>query len=117
MGVTMVPGMLITMIFPTMLLPLMGVDKAMWLTVMSVVSIATLPLLLLQYYFTKERVTEDAAVSQDKKPAIPIKTQLKACVSNRYWILIMIMLFLFRFFADFQTVSLVFLQLGAGHVQ
>jgi GPH family glycoside/pentoside/hexuronide:cation symporter len=108
MGMTMVPGMLITIIFPTMLLPMMGVDKAMWLTVMSVVSIVTLPLVLLQYYFTKERVTEDAAVSLDKKTAVTIKEQIKACVSNRYWMLVMIMLIMFKFMSDFQTVSLVY---------
>jgi GPH family glycoside/pentoside/hexuronide:cation symporter len=105
-GMTMVPGMLITMIFPMVLLPMMGVDEKMWLTVMSVLSIITLPLILLQYYFAKERVTEDAAVSRDKKPAISIKAQIKACVSNRYWVIILIILM--GFAADIQGVSLVY---------
>jgi GPH family glycoside/pentoside/hexuronide:cation symporter len=108
MGITMVPGMLITMIFPTVLLPMMGVSKAAWISVMSVVSIIAFPLMILQYYFTKERVTEDASVSLNEKPSILLKEQIKACVSNKYWIVIMMMLFIFKFFADMQTVSLVY---------
>jgi GPH family glycoside/pentoside/hexuronide:cation symporter len=109
MGTVMIPGMLITMIFPLALLPIMGVDQGKWLTVISIVSIFALPLILLQYFYTKERVTEDVRSSQNADAkVIPIGQQIKACVTNKYWLTIMFVLFLWQFYSNIQAVSLVY---------
>lgn len=84
MGMNMIPGSVIYIIVPLFLLPFMGVDSARWATVMSIVSIVVLPGALLQYYFTKERVSEDAMEEEVQK--ISLGDQLKACFSNKYWV-------------------------------
>ncbi len=62
MGQSMLPGDLVYLVVPIVLLPFMGVDRTRWAMVMSIISVIMLPGVLLQYYFTKERVFEDVAV-------------------------------------------------------
>lgn len=59
MGQSMLPGALVYMVFPMLVLPYVGVDKSRWVMIMSILSTVILPGILLQYYFTKERVTEE----------------------------------------------------------
>ena len=69
-GVNMVPGFLVTIVMPIMI-NAFGVGKdsqGTWIAMMSVLSCFALPACLLEYYFTKERVTEDAmAAGKDPK--------------------------------------------------
>ena len=53
----MMSGILVALIFPMVIMPMIGVDKGKWIALMSALSILALPLTLLEYYFTKERVT------------------------------------------------------------
>lgn len=53
----MMSGILVALVFPMVIMPMIGVDKGKWIALMSVLSILALPLTLLEYYFTKERVT------------------------------------------------------------
>ena len=53
----MMTGILVALVFPTVIMPIIGVDQGKWIALMSVLSILALPLTLLEYYFTKERVT------------------------------------------------------------
>ena len=53
----MMSGILVALVFPMVIMPMLGVDKAKWITTMSLLSILVLPLTLLEYFFTKERVT------------------------------------------------------------
>ena len=92
-GVNMVPGFLVTIVMPIMI-NAFGVGKdsqGTWIAMMSVLSCFALPACLLEYYFTKERVTEDAmAAGKDpKEDVVAFKEQVKACFSNKYWRLIM----------------------------
>ena len=92
-GVNMVPGFLVTIVMPIMI-NAFGVGKdsqGTWIAMMSVLSCFALPACLLEYYFTKERVTEDAmAAGKDpKEDVVPFKEQVKACFGNKYWRLIM----------------------------
>ena len=84
----MISGILVALIFPMVVLPFIGVDKTMWIIVMSIVSTIALPLTLIQYYFTKERITEEKRDQQEKK--IPFKAQLKAAFSDKYIYLLML---------------------------
>ena len=70
----MMSGILVALIFPMVIMPALGVDKAKWIVVMSALSIVTLPLILLEYYFTKERVTEETQNDDEKN--VPFFTQL-----------------------------------------
>ena len=93
----MVTGIIAAFLAPMLLLPMLGTSKTMWMSAMSVISIAAFPLMLLEYYFTKERVTEE--VSEDKEKKIPYKKNVTAVFGDT---LIMIIL-LYHFIATFST--------------
>ena len=50
----MISGIVVALIFPMLIMPLIGVNKASWIVLMCVLSILALPLTLIEYYFTKE---------------------------------------------------------------
>ena len=82
----MVSGILVALIFPMAIMPVLGVNKSLWIIVMSVLSILALPLTLVEYYFTKERVTEEQADSGVQK--VPFAKQLKIVFTDKYlWII------------------------------
>ena len=92
-GVNMIPGMLVTIIMP-LLISSFGVGenaRGTWIAMMSVISILAIPATLLEYYFTKERVTEDAMSVEDaEKPGqVSFMEQMKACVKDPYWMIVM----------------------------
>ena len=68
----MMSGILVALVFPMVIMPMIGVDKSKWITLMSILAIVALPLTLLEYFFTKERVTEEAAETE-KKNDIPFQ--------------------------------------------
>ena len=83
----MMSGILVALVFPMVIMPAIGVDKAKWITLMSVLSILALPLTVLEYLFTKERVTAETADSEAKE-ATPFGEQLKMIFTDRYMVLI-----------------------------
>lgn len=83
----MMSGILVALVFPMVVMPMLGVDKSKWITVMTILSIIALPLTLLEYYFTKERVTLEGGEEEEEKP--PFKAQLKAIFSDKYMIVIL----------------------------
>ena len=95
MGQSMIPGGIIYIVFPMLVLPWLGVQGERWVLVMSILSIAVLPGTILQYYFTKERVSEDAAASDAQR--VPLMMQIKTCLSDRYWIIYMLIWIAFQF--------------------
>lgn len=82
----MMSGILVAIIFPVFIMPEMGVDKGRWITVMGGISAVALPLTLLEYYFTKERVTEEAQGEKREKP--DYTRQLKAIFTDRFMLII-----------------------------
>ncbi len=84
----MVSGIIVALVFPMAIMPALGTDKSLWIIVMCVLSGIALPLTLLEYYYTKERVTEEQAVLGEKK--IPFATQLKAVFSDKFLIVLFI---------------------------
>ncbi len=91
-GMNMIPGLLVTIILPV-IIRMVGVGSAAqgrWIGFMSVISILAIPGTLVEYYFTKERVTEDSQASKAEEDAVvSMSKQLKACFSNKYWLIIM----------------------------
>ncbi len=88
----MVTGILVALLFPMIIMPAIGVDKSRWILVMSVLAVIALPLTLVEYYFTRERLSEETICQIQKK--ISYKEQFKAIFSNKY-ILIIFGYFLF----------------------
>lgn len=86
---TMISGIGVALIFPMLIMPHIGVNKNSWILLMSIISIITLPLTLLEYYFTKERVTEEVLNTNIEEKQVAFVTQLKAIFTNKYWLLIM----------------------------
>lgn len=89
MAINMVPGILVAMLFPMVFLPYIGVDQSRWIIVLSVISVLAIPASLIQYYFTRERITEDAQVSTEENKPRSLREQMKGCFSSRYWLIIM----------------------------
>ena len=83
----MVSGIVVALLFPMLIMPALGVNKELWITVMSVLSILALPLTLLEYYFTKERITEEA-LGREEEEKIPFRLQLRAIFSDKYFLLL-----------------------------
>ena len=98
MGASMIPGVLITMIMPTIIAAVgVGTEaQSGWMVMMSIISIVALPACLLEYYFTKERVTEDTQATSSEPEIIAFKQQMKACFTNKYWLIIMIVWILYN---------------------
>ena len=90
-GTSMIPGMLSTVIMP-LLVQKLGVGasaQGSWLSLMSVLSILAIPATLIEFYFTKERVTEEASGS-GKGESISFGKQVAACVHDKYWVMIIL---------------------------
>ena len=84
----MMSGILVALIFPMVIMPMLGVDQGKWIMVMSILAILALPLTILEYYFTRERVTEETAGSEEQK--IPFLIQLKTVLTDKYVLLILV---------------------------
>ncbi len=113
LGINIVPGLILAVVFPSFLLPFMGVDQNKWILVMSILAILAIPGTLLQYYFTRERITEDTDDKSDdedsgREDTISIMTQLKACLSSKYWIMIMVIMVIYQFYNNFQVTSMLY---------
>ena len=102
----MMSGILVALIFPMVIMPALGVDKAKWITVMGLLSVITLPLILLEYYFTKERVTEEARNTEEQK--IPFKTQLEIVFSDKYLLIVFTYFLIYTFGVSMKNLGLVY---------
>lgn len=101
----MISGIIVALIFPMLILPRLGANQAAWLSVMCVISILTLPLTLIEYFFTKERITEEGT---EKTAARPIAEQLKAVIHDRYWVVIMVYFVITTFATNCKNLSLIY---------
>ena len=103
----MMSGILVALVFPMVIMPMIGVDKTKWITLMSILAIVALPLTLLEYFFTKERVTEEAAETE-KKNNIPFGQQFKLLFTDRYMVLMYIYFFVYTVGTTLKNLGLVY---------
>lgn len=102
----MISGIIVALLFPMLILPVLGVDQSKWIIVMSVIAVIALPLTLLEYYYTKERITEE---SDGQTPIhIPVRKQLKAIFTDRYWVVIILYYLFYIFGSNVKNISLVY---------
>ena len=103
----MMSGILVALVFPMVIMPAIGVDKSKWITLMSVIAILALPLTLLEYFFTKERVTEetDAAGEETK---LPFGRQLRLLFTDKYMILMYFYFLIYTIGTTLKNLGLVY---------
>mgnify|MGYP000021298200 CR=1 FL=1 len=99
-------GTLAAVLVPMLVLPAIGVDQQKWVTMIVVVSIFVLPLTLLEYYYTKERVTEET--HEQNEAAVPYAVRVKACLTEPYMLLILAIFALTQFVTILRNTSLLY---------
>ena len=94
MSWTLISGIIIGMLLNMVALPMwLEKDITGYPKLMLILSVIAIPLLLLEYFYTRERITEDVTLEQSKpgEENIPLKQQLKALFSNKYYVILLIL--------------------------
>ncbi len=102
----MMSGILVALVFPMLIMPSLGVDSSKWILVMSILSCLALPLTLLEYYFTKERVTEEQSGLEEEK--VPFLKQLKVVLTDKYMIIMLVYFLIYSLGASLKNIGLVY---------
>ena len=109
---------IVSILFPTILNIIArviahGDMKQGYLFALSVMCIIAVPLTFIQYFFTRERITEerrstDFAGDEKKIKEASFGTQLKACIKDRYWILFILLIFVYQILNALKGVSQIY---------
>ncbi len=96
-----------SIIAPILLQPLMfvsgpnGIDVVASYANWRIISIAFALLstvgIILEYFFTRERITEEALALNLKEEKIPMKKHIEACTKDKYWWLVILFILVFQF--------------------
>lgn len=101
----MMSGIVVALVFPMLIIPGLGTSRGLWLLCMGILACISLPLTLLEYYFTKERVTlETADVEKEKK--VPFLLQVRAVLSDKYMLLLFGYFLLYTLASSLKNMSL-----------
>ena len=100
----MMSGILVALVFPMVIMPMLGVDREKWIMTMSLLAVIALPLTLMEYYFTKERVTLENQEEQVK--AIPFFTQLRTIFRDKYMVIIYVYFLIYTVGSTIKNISL-----------
>ena len=103
----MMSGILVALVFPMVVMPMIGVDKSKWITLMSILSIIALPLTLLEYFFTRERVTEEASASGEETQ-LSFGKQIKLLFTDKYMVLMYVYFFIYTVGTTMKNLGLVY---------
>lgn len=113
---------LVSILFPMILSAVCAVvhgnNAQGYFLTMSVMACLSLPLTFIQYFYTRERVTEErrnqSGVSGEESRKSEIKqeagmwTQLKACLQSKYWLLLALIIFIFNVCGNLRNISLIY---------
>ena len=66
-----------------------------WRMLSIIFAIVTALGIILEYYFTRERITEETMSPSQKAEAIPMRTHVKACTQDKYWWMVVLFVFFF----------------------
>ena len=101
----MMSGILVALVFPMVIMPMLGVNSEKWIFTMSLLSILAFPLILLEYYFTKERVTEEGG---EEETGLSFKEQLKVIFTDKYMLIIYAYFLIYTIGTSFKNLGLVY---------
>ncbi|MBQ9823109.1 MAG: MFS transporter [Solobacterium sp.] len=109
---------MISIIFPTLLQAIAkgftgGDMKQGYLLALSFMCAVAIPCTFLQYFYTRERITEERRLTETgentvKEPEASFMTQLKACVKDKYWIMFILLIFIYQVLNALKGVSQVY---------
>ena len=88
-----------SMVFPILASNILKNDQSKWLMVMIFVAIITALTILMQFKFTRERVTEEdltGDTQNENKKTVSLKDQLIAVTSEKWWWIIIVFYMLFQ---------------------
>ena len=90
---TLISGTLIGMVINSVLLPyVIQPDETLnsfWYLICGM-TVMAIPLLLIEYYYTRERVVEDIQETSENANDIPVREQFKALFHDKYYVLLLI---------------------------
>ena len=96
MGINMIPGAVLAVVFPALVLPYVGVDQSRWIQMIGLISLLAIIGTVLQYFFIRERVTEEDSIEEDQnEKSISLRDQIKGCMSSKYWIMIILVMLVY----------------------
>lgn len=91
MSWTLLSGIIIGMVLNMVVLPLWLEKNIMGYPILMVtLSIIAIPLLLIEYLYTRERISEDVEIEKENIRQIPLKEQMKALLSNKYFVILIV---------------------------
>ena len=91
---TLISGIIIGLIVQTVLIPFWLQDHIEGYAILLIVlSVCAVPLILMEYYYTKERVVEDVnkEAAGGNASKVPLKAQLKALFTNRFYVILIVL--------------------------
>ena len=92
---TIVSGILIGLLVNNVVLPFWlehDINGYAWL--MIILTIISIPLIFMEFYYTKERIIEEDAKEEgeDQVNKVPLKVQIKALFTNKYFVIVTIII-------------------------
>ncbi len=88
-----ITGIFVALLFPMLVLPKIKGNVDAWVTFMCIAAIVMLPVILLEYFFTKERVTLEETQKANPEEHT-FKEKIRACMAcKNWWILVAFWLF------------------------
>ena len=104
----MMSGILVALVFPMVIMPMIGVDKSKWITLMSILAIIALPLTLIEYFFTKERVTEENAGKEQEKNQLTFGQQIRILFTDKFMVLMYVYFLVYTIGTTLKNLGLVY---------
>ena len=97
-----------SMIFPLIASLVLKRSAGAWAVAFIIIGILSFVVTVLQYYFTRERVTEETIGTPVEVKKIPMGQQMKACFSEKYWWIILGFYIFFQFSGAIKNLSMVY---------
>ena len=107
-GMVAAAGVGASIVVPILLQPLMFVTDAAtgtidiaasynnWRVISIIMALVTAAGILLEYLFTRERITEEAAALNIKKETIPSSRHMQVCTREPYWWMVILFILIFQ---------------------
>ncbi len=88
----MAAGSFVAILFPTIIVPFLAVSESRWIKAAIIIAVFSFPLMLLEFFFTRDRVSaaKESEIADARK--ISLKEQFRCCIKSRAWVSLMLYL-------------------------